>query len=77
MPTTDPRAAACACCGVFPGTEKFVDDGGALALVHGMYEMWCKGCVLRAQIQHIEDRIVSLAELKAELREWEASYGAT
>lgn len=45
-------AGLCLNCGKRPGTVRWVGDGGAIALVHGMYSMWCPRCCAREQLRH-------------------------
>jgi hypothetical protein len=61
----------CANCGNHPGTIQW---GDALALTHGWAKMWCKGCGLRAQIAHIEERLLVLDGLRADLRRWDLEH---
>jgi hypothetical protein len=70
---TTPPGTLCASCGLHPGTVKWVGNGGAMNLIHGFYEMRCKGCVLRAQIESAEERAAALPGLRSELAEWESS----
>lgn len=57
----------CDNCGKRPGTEPWVGDGGLLAMTHGWTKMWCKPCVLEAQIGHARERADVIPELEAEL----------
>jgi hypothetical protein len=61
----------CDNCGEREGTQKWVGDGGAIALVHGSYSMWCKVCVLKEQIKHAEEWAAALPEMRARLAEIE------
>lgn len=54
----------CEQCGERLGTEKW---GDALALTHGGTQMWCKVCVLEAQVAHAEERSLALPELRRRL----------
>lgn len=54
----------CAHCGERPATERW---GDALALTHGGAQLWCKVCVLEAQIAHAEERAAALPELRKQL----------
>ena len=53
-PLVSPSTAVVLCgkCGQYPGTQVWTE--GALAYVHGAYQMWCERCVLDAQIAHAE-----------------------
>lgn len=57
----------CANCGKRPGTIQWVGEGGALALTHGWYAMWCEVCCLEAQIKYAEDLTAKIPTLKEEL----------
>jgi hypothetical protein len=43
-------------------------------MVHGQYLYWCECCAIKAQIQHIEEGIVQLDSLKAELKKITTSH---
>jgi hypothetical protein len=55
----------CVKCQQRPGTDIWCD--GTLAYVHGAYSMWCKSCVLDAQIAHAEKAAASLVDLRLAL----------
>jgi hypothetical protein len=57
----------CQNCQEREATENWTGEGGTLAYVHGMYDRWCRVCVLRAQIAHIREANTRLPELEAEL----------
>jgi hypothetical protein len=57
----------CANCNKREGTETWVGDGGVMGYVHGNYQMWCKVCVLEAQIEHCREAAERLADLEQEL----------
>ncbi len=59
----------CAKCGLRPGTETWVGEGGALALIHGMTQLWCRRCVLETQLAHAQERAAQIPELTRLLKE--------
>ncbi len=59
----------CANCKQRPGTKKWVGEGGALALSHGFYAMWCEVCVLTAQLEHARSRVAEIPKMEARLAE--------
>jgi hypothetical protein len=59
----------CANCREREGTIKWLGEGDALALVNGMYAMWCEPCVLSAQIDHAQKSVARLGELQAKLND--------
>lgn len=61
----------CQNCGQRPGTEKWVGNGGVMDLVHGMYSMRCKICVLKAQLEHAYKTAAGIPDLEKELSELE------
>lgn len=65
--TPDRVAPACANCHVREGTIKWVGDGGSMALVHGVYTLWCERCVVAVQLAHAEERAALIPELRAKL----------
>jgi hypothetical protein len=67
---TPGRKSLCACCHKRPGTKRWVGEGGAMALSHGFYEMWCEGCVLRKQIEHAQERAAAIPDLEQQLEDW-------
>lgn len=61
----------CAKCGEREGTMDFVAEGGVLAYVHGMYQRWCRLCVVREQLAYAKARAADIPSLEAELAELE------
>lgn len=57
----------CTVCGLRPGTEKWVGEGGVLGLVHGMYSMRCQVCVLEEQLAYARGRAAAIPQLEADL----------
>lgn len=51
-------AQVCSACGQRTGTERW---GDALAATHGFAQMWCRLCVLNAQIEHAMERVLAIA----------------
>lgn len=49
-------------------TETWVGEGGMLAFTHGFSSQWCKCCVLKAQIKHIEKIAKGLESIKKKLK---------
>lgn len=64
-----PEGTICNNCGEHPATIKWTE--GAIAMIHGSFSYWCKGCALRAQIVHAEERVKALDDLRQELAKWE------
>lgn len=56
----------CEKCFSRPATENFT-MGGALDFVHGMFERWCRRCVIEAQIANCEEAAARLPNLYDEL----------
>ena len=42
----------CKNCGKHKGTIKWLGTGGVMEFTHGMYEIWCRCCVLKAQLDY-------------------------
>jgi hypothetical protein len=59
----------CANCREREGTELWVGDGGALALVHGMSVRWCRRCVITAQLAHARAMAAQVPSLERELEQ--------
>lgn len=55
----------CQNCKEREGTEIWSE--GSIAYVHGMYQRWCKVCVLSAQLEHAEKAVARIPELKKQL----------
>lgn len=62
----------CENCNQREGTEKWVGDMGFLAITHGMYSMWCKLCVVSAQLEHAKEAASKIPELEKQLEELNA-----
>ena len=50
----------CEKCHNHEGTEQWIGEGGILAFTHGMYQMWCVCCCLKAQIKFAMKQIKNL-----------------
>ena len=59
----------CQKCGERPGTENWVGEGGTLAFVHGLVALWCKVCVLEAQLKYAKDRASQIPNIEKQLLE--------
>jgi hypothetical protein len=57
----------CVQCGERAGTVKWYGDGGALAVSHGFYVMWCERCALKAQLAYAEAQAARIPGLRQEL----------
>ena len=53
----------CQNCKVHKGTETWLGEGSVLDYAHGNYQMWCKCCVLLAQIKHAKKIANNLPKL--------------
>lgn len=66
----------CANCQMPPpgGTElhRWVGEGGALALSHGMYSWWCDVCTTAAQLDHARTRAALIPEMEERLADLRA-----
>lgn len=73
LPPAPPRRGSLLCqrCGQRSGTHKFGE--GAIAMIHGCYEMWCERCVLEKQIGHAEERASALPGLRERLAQLQES----
>lgn len=59
----------CAKCGLCPGTEIWVGEGGTLAYVHGIYTPhWCLICVTTEQLLHAQKVAATVPELQKKLQ---------
>jgi hypothetical protein len=43
-----------------------------MALVHGMYQMWCELCAARAQLDYSREQATRVADLEARVAELES-----
>ena len=57
----------CASCNKHQGTDKWVGTGNMLSFVHGDYQIWCECCMVKAQIEHAEERANDLENLRKKL----------
>ena len=57
----------CANCHNRPATERWIGDGGSLALSHGHYQFWCKPCCLQVMLDHARERAAAIPDLECEL----------
>lgn len=67
------EAATCQKCGARPATETWSE--GSIAFVHGMYQRWCKPCVLTAQLEHMRKMVPLIPAMEAELARLLAADG--
>lgn len=58
----------CQNCGKRPSTKQWIGDGGALAMTHGFYKLWCDVCVLTAQLKHARAQAKKIPDLERLLR---------
>lgn len=63
----------CQNCGKHEATIKWVGEGGILEMTHGMYQMWCKCCVLKAQLLHAEYMAGQIPKFKKALKKVKCS----
>ena len=56
----------CCKCDSREGTEVWCE--GSIAYVHGMYQNWCKICVVETQLAYAKERAAAIPELVSELR---------
>ena len=61
----------CENCGKHEGTQKWVGDGGFLAVTHDIYTMWCAHCCLKAQIEYAKKLAADIPKLEKELEKVE------
>lgn len=58
----------CENCGKRPATNIWLPGGGATDMVRShMQQVWCKHCVLTAQLEHAKQRAAKIPEIEAEL----------
>ncbi len=57
----------CANCRDRVGTEPWVGEGGVLALIHGMSVLWCRRCVLTAQLAYARAQASRIPDLERDL----------
>ena len=58
----------CQNCLKHKGTDKWVGKGSMMDVIHGNYEIWCKCCMIKAQIEHAEKRANDLENLRKKLK---------
>jgi hypothetical protein len=63
----------CQNCGEKRELSIWVGEGGMLAYTHGSYQMWCKKCILKAQLEHAEEEAKRIPKLKIKLSQLEKS----
>ena len=61
------KSSTCQHCHKRKATIQWVGTGGMMDALHGAFEMWCKRCVLVAQIAYAEEHKFDLENLKKEL----------
>jgi hypothetical protein len=54
----------CANCNKHKGTEVYLGEGSIMDYVHGNYSMWCKCCVLKAQIKYCKEAMKRIKKLE-------------
>lgn len=55
----------CDRCGVKPGTQRFGE--GVIAMIHGVYEMYCTRCVTEVQLAHAKENAKKIPKLESKL----------
>ena len=58
----------CQHCHAREATDNYVGEGGVLAFTHGMYQRWCRICVLEVQLEYAEKIAKNIPKLKKELQ---------
>ena len=67
----------CSRCKVKEATENWVGEGSVMDWVHGMYEMCCKGCCLKMQIEWAVKHKDDLKNLRKELKAYEETEASS
>lgn len=60
----------CARCGLRPATETWTES--AFAFAHGLFQRWCKRCVVEAQLAFAREVAARIPRLEAELEHCDA-----
>ena len=64
----------CVNCGKHPGTVKWLgENAGAIDLIHGFYQWWCRRCALEAQLAYARKQAARIPDLEAKLKAAAAS----
>lgn len=58
----------CSKCGTRKAVLDWVNDGGALAYVHGLSMRWCELCAVETQLEHARKQAARIPELEAALK---------
>lgn len=56
----------CQKCHKHKATDTFTNS--TMDLIHGMYEYWCRCCVLKEQLAHAQAMIKAIPQIKKDLR---------
>jgi hypothetical protein len=64
-----PPEGKCANCFIRPGTLPWDNGVGWIAATHGMASLWCKRCVLEAQLENARALATAIPELEKALAE--------
>jgi hypothetical protein len=59
---------ACQNCGKEGKLETWVGYGGIMDFVHGNYHLWCRKCILKAQIKECKKAVKRLPKLEKEYK---------
>ena len=59
----------CRKCGERKAVLDWVNEGGALAFVHGLSMRWCELCAVTAQLEHARKMAANIPTLEAKLAE--------
>ena len=60
-------AGRCQNCLTYPATEVWSPEG-TIAAFHGLYQYWCKKCVLTKQLTHARKIAANIPQLEKELK---------
>lgn len=58
----------CQHCNKHKGTQNWVGEGGFLEFSHGMYQVWCQCCILKAQLKYAKKRADQVQILEQKLK---------
>ena len=60
----------CSNCHAHTGTEKWVGEFDSVTVARtGWHQIWCKRCVLVAQLEHAKQRAAAIPDLERQLAE--------
>lgn len=58
----------CVNCNILRGTERWVGEYDSVTVARtGWHQMWCKRCVVVAQLDHAKQRAAAIPELERQL----------